>query len=80
MSKAKGPKTPTPIDILVGKRIREARIERAMSQTALGDKLGVSFQQIQKTERGANRISAGHLHAAAVALGRPIEWFFSKGG
>ena len=80
MSKAKAkPKTPGPIDILVGKRIREARTEQAISQTTLGDKLGVSFQQIQKIERGSNRISAGHLHAAAVALGKDVGWFFNKG-
>lgn len=76
---SKSPKTPLPIDVLVGKRIKAAREERGMSQTMLGNAVGVTFQMIQKLERGANRISAGHLHAAAVALGRPIEWFFSKG-
>jgi transcriptional regulator with XRE-family HTH domain len=77
---SKSPKTPGPIDILVGKRIRAAREEAGMSQTTLGEAVGVTFQQIQKLEKGANRISAGHLHAAAVALGKPIEWFFSIKG
>ena len=76
---SKSPKTPGPIDILVGKRIRAAREEAGMSQTTLGDAMGVSFQQVQKLERGANRISAGHLHAVAHKLGKDIGWFFNKG-
>ena len=75
---SKSPKTPGPIDILVGKRIKVAREEAGISQTTLGNAVGVKFQMIQKLEKGKNRISAGHLHAAAKALGKPIEWFFTS--
>jgi transcriptional regulator with XRE-family HTH domain len=47
-----------------------------MSQTALGEALGVSFQQIQKYERGHNRVGAGALYKMAVALNVPISYFF----
>ena len=64
------------IDVHVGARLRKARQVKRMSQTLLGDRLGVTFQQVQKYERGTNRISAGKLALAARALDRPISWFF----
>ncbi len=76
---SKSPKAPTPMDVHVGKRIRQARESSGVSQTTLGEAVGVTFQMIQKVERGSNRISAGHLHAAAVALGKDVGWFFNKG-
>src|SRR5215813_14389623 len=52
-------KTPDPRDIEVGRRVRALRMERGMSQTDLGGELGLTFQQVQKYEKGTNRISAG---------------------
>ena len=63
-------------DPYIGAQIRAARLERGMSQAALGDALGVSFQQIQKYEKGANRISAGCLFELAEFLEKPLQWFF----
>ncbi len=64
------------IDIHVGQRLRLARILRGLSQDELGKKVGVTFQQIQKYERGANRVSAGRLVALAKALELEILFFF----
>jgi len=60
---------PSQIDAMVGARVRAIRQSRKMSQTALGEKIGLSFQQIQKYERAANRISASTLFQIAQALG-----------
>ena len=66
-----------PIDVHVGKRVREAREAKGISQTALGVLIGpVAFQQVQKYETGGNRISASRLYKIAVALDRPVAWFF----
>ena len=65
---------PDPVDVHVGKRIRERRVTLGMSQEALGDYLGLTFQQIQKYERGANRISASKLWALSQLFEVPIEW------
>jgi transcriptional regulator with XRE-family HTH domain len=59
---------PDPIDVMVGLRIRELRRAKDMSQAVLGDRLGITFQQIQKYERGTNRVSASMLVKAAGAL------------
>ncbi len=59
---------PDQIDVEVGLALRRARLHRALSQTELGNALGISFQQIQKYERGANRISASMLVKAARRL------------
>lgn len=67
-----------PVDLVVAKRVRLARIEAGLSQTALGDALGVSFQQVQKYERGTNRISAGKLARIAELVGRDISYFFTR--
>ena len=67
---------PDPIDVHVGKRIREHRLSLGMSLAKLGDSIGLTFQQIQKYERGANRLSASKLWAIAHLFEVPIEWFF----
>lgn len=69
-------KSATPVDLHVGRRIRERRLIVNMSQMALADRLGVTFQQVQKYENGGNRISASRLFAIAAALGVPISYFF----
>jgi len=65
-----------PVDKHVGKRIRQRRKSQKISQTELAAKLGVTFQQVQKYERGANRISASRLWETAHALDTPTAWFF----
>lgn len=61
-----------PIDIYIGQRLRAARLEKKMSQSELGAALNVTFQQIQKYERGDNRVSASMLLKAAETLGLSI--------
>jgi DNA-binding XRE family transcriptional regulator len=63
-------------DLYIGTQIRAARLERGISQTALGDVLDITFQQIQKYENGTNRISAGALFELAEFLDKPVTWFF----
>ena len=65
----------TPENAYIGDRIREARHARRMSQTALGEKLGVTYQQIQKFESGRSTISSAQLIKVADALRRPIHFF-----
>lgn len=65
-----------PYDIEVGRRIRARRIARQMSQMELAGRLGVTFQQVQKYEKGANRITAGRLKRIANILDVPIHYFF----
>lgn len=67
---------PHPTDVYVGRRIREARVAKGMSQTDLGDQLGVSFQQVQKYEKGTNRIGASRLLQTAKALNVTVDYFF----
>ncbi|WP_282026965.1 helix-turn-helix domain-containing protein [Limimaricola cinnabarinus] len=67
---------PHPIDTHVGKRIRHARWMRGTTQQDLGDAVGCKFQQIQKYETGANRVSASRLWDIANVLGMPITFFF----
>lgn len=69
-------KTPNPIDIHVGNRVRMRRMLVGMSQEKLGDALGLTFQQVQKYEKGANRVSASRLYQMATTLGVPIQFFF----
>ena len=66
-----------PIDQEIAKRVRALRLQRRLSQTELGNALGVTFQQVQKYERGSNRISAGRLLRIARVLGVPIAFFFA---
>jgi transcriptional regulator with XRE-family HTH domain len=65
-----------PHDVEVGRRIRVRRLERQMSQTELADQLGVTFQQVQKYEKGVNRVGAARLQRIADALDVPISFFF----
>lgn len=67
---------PDPIDIHVGARVRMRRLMIGLSQQALGKAIGLNFQQIQKYERGFNRISASTLHRLAEALDVPVSFFF----
>ena len=69
-------KTPDPVDIHVGRRLRMRRKDLGYSQQALADALGLTFQQVQKYEGGSNRISASKLHATAMFLKTPIGFFF----
>jgi len=69
-------KSSDPIDVEVGRRIRVQRMARGMSQTELGEKIGVTFQQIQKYEKGANRVGASRLTKIARVLGVSIGTFF----
>ena len=67
---------PNPIDIHVGSRVRLRRILMGMSQTKLGKALGVTFQQVQKYERGANRIGSSRLYHLSQILDVPVSFFF----
>jgi transcriptional regulator with XRE-family HTH domain len=67
---------PHPIDVMVGKRVRLRRVQLGLSQTELGKKLGVTFQQVQKYENGANRVSCSRLYEISTALDVPIVFFF----
>jgi transcriptional regulator with XRE-family HTH domain len=69
-------KLPNSIDKHVGGRVRMRRMMLKMSQTALGDALGLTFQQVQKYEKGTNRIGAGRLQHIAHFLQVPIEFLF----
>lgn len=69
-------KIPNPIDVHVGSRVRMRRILIGMSQEKLGDALGLTFQQVQKYEKGTNRIGASRLQNIATILGVPVEYFF----
>ncbi len=69
-------KSPNPIDVHVGGRVRMRRMLVGMSQEKLGDSLGLTFQQVQKYEKGANRIGASRLYQIARVLGVPIEFFY----
>ena len=69
-------KRPDPVDIEVGHRIRIERLARGLSQTALANQLGVTFQQVQKYEKGVNRVGAGRLTKIAEVLGIDVSQFF----
>lgn len=69
-------KKPNPIDIHVGSRVRLRRNMLGMSQEKLGESLGVTFQQIQKYEKGTNRVGASRLQAIATILNVPVSFFF----
>ncbi|MCH8347787.1 MAG: helix-turn-helix transcriptional regulator [Proteobacteria bacterium] len=68
--------TPDPIDIHVGSRVRVRRTLLGMSQEKLGNALGLTFQQIQKYERGANRIGSSRLYKLSHILDVPVGYFF----
>lgn len=69
-------KKANPIDSHVGSRIRLRRNMIGMSQEKLGDSLGITFQQVQKYEKGTNRVGASRLQAIANILGVPVSFFF----
>jgi transcriptional regulator with XRE-family HTH domain len=67
-------------DIEIGRKIRTLRLERGLSQSRLADGIGLSFQQLQKYESGANRVSAGRLQRIAALLGVPVTVFYGVTG
>jgi transcriptional regulator with XRE-family HTH domain len=69
-------KSPNPIDRHVGSRVRMRRMMLTMSQEKLGDALGLTFQQVQKYEKGTNRIGASRLQQISQILQVPVEFFF----
>jgi transcriptional regulator with XRE-family HTH domain len=69
-------KKPNPIDVHVGSRVRLRRTMLGMSQEKLGEHLGITFQQIQKYEKGANRVGASRLQQIARVLNTPVSFFF----
>lgn len=76
MSSMHAPRSADPVDMYVGGRIRERRQYLSMSQETLGGLLGVTFQQVQKYERGANRVGAGRLWKIADVLQVSVAYFF----
>jgi transcriptional regulator with XRE-family HTH domain len=69
-------KQANPIDVQVGNRVRIRRMLIGMSQERLGDMLGLTFQQVQKYEKGVNRIGAGRLFEVARILNVPVDFFY----
>jgi transcriptional regulator with XRE-family HTH domain len=69
---------PNPIDVHVGARVRLRRTLLGMSQEKLGDAIGLTFQQVQKYERGANRVGASRLYDLARVLDVPVSYFFEE--
>ncbi|WP_181707952.1 helix-turn-helix domain-containing protein [Chthonobacter rhizosphaerae] len=69
-------KSPNPIDVHVGSRVRLRRMMLGMSQEKLGEALGITFQQIQKYEKGTNRVGASRLQHIATVLKVPVSFFF----
>jgi transcriptional regulator with XRE-family HTH domain len=76
MADKENKKKPNPTDTHVGSRIRLRRNMLGMSQEKLGENLGITFQQIQKYEKGTNRVGASRLQAIANILGVPVAFFF----
>lgn len=76
--KTKG--TPDNVDVHVGQRLRVRRSLLGMSQEKLAEAIGITFQQIQKYERGTNRVSAGRLYQFSKILGVPIAYFYDQFG
>ncbi|MET0193312.1 MAG: helix-turn-helix transcriptional regulator [Hyphomicrobiaceae bacterium] len=74
----KGSRRPNPIDVHVGGRVRFRRMLLGMSQEKLGEKLGLTFQQIQKYEKGINRIGASRLFDLAQVLGVSVQFFYEE--
>ena len=69
---------PTEVDVHVGRMIRRRRQLLGLSQTNLADRLNVTFQQVQKYERGSNRVGAGRLYQLATVLDVPVGYFFEE--
>lgn len=60
----------------IGQKFREARVKADLSQSQVGQELGISFQQIQKYENGSNRVTAARLYMYAKMMEKPVSWFF----
>jgi len=73
----RGTGVPDPVDVYVGSRIRQRRLLIGMNQETLAKELGLTFQQVQKYEGGANRVSASRLAEIAEVLGVGIEYFYA---
>lgn len=73
-----GARRPNPVDLHVGGRVRLRRMILGMSQEKLGDLLNLTFQQVQKYEKGINRIGAGRLFDLARVLGVPVSFFYDE--
>jgi transcriptional regulator with XRE-family HTH domain len=71
---------PDPLDVMVGAKIRIFRAHRKISQTELADQIGVTFQQVQKYEKGMNRVGAGRLSRIAAVLGVSVGELFEPSG
>lgn len=71
-------KAPNSTDKFVGQRVRIARLMARKSQEWLGAQLGLTFQQVQKYEKGTNRIGSSRMLQIAKALGKPVSWFFDE--
>ena len=78
MSRRRSGDGPHPVDIHVGQQMRLRRVLLGLSQQRLADCLGLSFQQVQKYEKGANRLSASRLHDLARLLDVPVSYFFDE--
>lgn len=74
----KGSRRPNPVDIHVGGRVRFRRMLLGMSQEKLGEALGLTFQQVQKYEKGVNRIGASRLYDLSQVLQVPIQFFYEE--
>jgi transcriptional regulator with XRE-family HTH domain len=74
----RGSGQPNPIDVHVGSRVRLRRTLLGMSQEKLGEAIGLTFQQVQKYERGANRIGASRLYDLARVLDVPVSFFYEE--
>ena len=79
-AEARDPRRPDNIDVEVGRLVRVQRISRGLSQTELGNQIGVTFQQVQKYESGANRISMGRLTRISRVLGVDITYLLGAKG
>lgn len=73
-------RAPHPIDIHVGSRVRLRRMMQGVSQDKLGEELGLTFQQVQKYEKGVNRIGASRLYEIAKILSVPVQFFYDDYG
>lgn len=71
-------RSPDATDVAVGRKIRSQRLLLGLSQMELGHRLGITFQQIQKYEKGTNRISAGRLQQIAQLFNMPVSFFFDS--
>ncbi|MDX2287463.1 MAG: helix-turn-helix transcriptional regulator [Hyphomicrobiaceae bacterium] len=77
-SEERNARRPNPIDIHVGSRVRLRRMLLGMSQEKLGEHLGLTFQQVQKYEKGVNRIGASRLFDLSQVLGVPVQFFYEE--